>query len=319
MMSDPSEGGSSWMINHEELISLSTEKRNPKTMHIDECSSLEIVRLMNQEDRTVADAVSLQEAQIARAIDAITAHLRTGGRLFYIGAGTSGRLGLLDASECPPTFGVDPSLVYGIMAGGLDAFQTAVEGLEDSFDDGRAVISHYGIGEKDIVVGITASGRTPYVLGALEAARERQIMTVGISNTVHAALESIVDIPIIVPVGPEALTGSTRLKAGTSQKMILNMLSTGTMIRLGKVYENLMIDLRPTNQKLIERARHIVCEATGADYNAASLALLDAGNSIPVAILIILKDCSSEEAQCLLSENSGNLRAALKSEVFYHA
>ena len=307
------------MINHEELVSLSTEKRNPRTMHLDECSSQEIVRLMNQEDRTVAVAVSLQETQIACAIDAIAAHLRAGGRLFYIGAGTSGRLGLLDASECPPTFGVDPSLVCGIMAGGLDAFQTAVEGLEDSFDTGRTVIDHYGIEEKDIIVGITASGCTPYVLGALVAAKEKQITTIGISNTDHAALERIVDIPIIVPVGPEVLTGSTRLKAGTSQKMILNMLSTGTMIRLGKVYENLMIDLKPTNQKLIERARHIVCEATGADYNAASLALHDAGNNISIAILIILKGCSFEEAQCLLSEKSGDLRAAIKSEVFHHA
>lgn len=302
------------MIGHGDLVYLTTEMRNPKTTHIDECSSLEIVKLINEEDRIVADAVAKQAEHIAHAIDVITEHLKKGGRLYYVGAGTSGRIGMLDASECPPTFGVDPGLVCAIMAGGLDAFQNAVEGLEDDSEAGNAVIEENRISERDVVTGIAASGCTPYVIGALSAAAERGITTIGICNTLNSPMEKLVDIAITVPVGPEVLTGSTRMKAGTSQKMVLNMLTTGTMIRLGKVYENLMVDLKATNTKLIERARRIICEATGTDYKTASETLEAADREVPVAIIMIKNSCDQQAAKQLLQKYEGNAKKALKSE-----
>lgn len=294
------------------LQKLTTEMRNPRTLHIDRCETLKILQLMNQEDQTVPLAVAAQLDSIAQAVDAIVSRFKKGGRLYYVGSGTSGRLGVLDASECAPTFGVDAQQVQGILAGGMDAFQSAQEWLEDDEDAGAKVLDQYQVGSNDVLVGITASGRTPFVLGAVTEAGKRGILTIGISNSENSLLSQEVNIAITVPVGPEVVCGSTRLKAGTAQKLILNMLTTASMIRLGKVYENLMVDLKPTNYKLLERARSIIMEVTGVDRQTAADTLEVAGMNVSVAILMLKLNCGAENARYLLDEHNGVIAQALR-------
>jgi N-acetylmuramic acid 6-phosphate etherase len=294
-----------------ELHDLSTEKRNPASANIDCLSPLEIVKVMNTEDAGIAKAVEAELPAIAAAIDQIAERLRGGGRLIYIGAGTSGRLGVLDASECPPTFSTPPGLVVGWIAGGSGALTKAVEELEDDANVGRADAERLAISDQDAVVGITASGRTPFVLGAIAAAYERGALTIGLSCNHNSALEQLVEIMITPVVGPEVIAGSTRLKAGTAQKMVLNMLSTGTMILLGKTFGNLMVDLRATNSKLRQRATGIVQEATGlGEFDAAAL-LEAAGDEAKTAIVAARSGTGPAVARARLAAAGGSVRAAL--------
>ncbi|MBR6789454.1 MAG: N-acetylmuramic acid 6-phosphate etherase [Oscillospiraceae bacterium] len=290
---------------------LTTEQVNPATTDIDLCSSEEIVRLINEEDKKIAEAVSLVLPEIGKAVDAIVAGMRKGGHLYYVGAGTSGRLGVLDASECPPTYGTDPSLVVGIIAGGDFALRNAVEGAEDDPVAGAYEISSRNINENDVVVGITASGSARYVYGALEEGRKRGAVTVAVCTTAHAALSETADISILPVVGPEPIMGSTRMKSGTAQKMVLNMLTTATMVRLGKTFHNLMVDLTPTNIKLVDRTARIVMQATGADRATADAALAAAGAKPKVAIVTLLTGCDSETAVKALDEADGLVRGAI--------
>lgn len=289
---------------------LTTEQVNPATADIDLCSSEEIVRLINEEDKKVAEAVSRCLPQIAQAVDAIVDGMEKGGRLYYIGAGTSGRLGVLDASECPPTYSTDPSLVVGIIAGGDTALRNAVEGAEDDAAMGKKEMALRGIGPHDVVVGITASGSARYVYGALEEARARGAVTVALCNTAPAALSQTADISILPVVGPEAIMGSTRMKSGTAQKMVLNMLSTAAMVRLGKTYHNLMVDLSPSNIKLVDRSVRIVMQATGAERPQAEEAL-KAGGSPKNAIVMLLTGCTPQEAAKALADCGGLVRKAI--------
>ncbi|MBY6273211.1 MAG: N-acetylmuramic acid 6-phosphate etherase, partial [Bacillaceae bacterium] len=245
------------------LEQLTTEKRNPNTMDIDQMSIKEILQIMNKEDQSVPIAINKEIDKIESAIQMVIDSFRRGGRLIYIGAGTSGRLGVLDAAECPPTFGTDPAMVQGIIAGGKEAFTRAVEGAEDNEQMGGDDLKAIRLTNLDTVVGIAASGRTPYVIGALKYAKSIGAKTVSISNNKNSIIGTLADVAIEVETGPEVLTGSTRLKAGTAQKLILNMISTVSMIGIGKVYKNLMVDVRPTNHKLIERSKRIIMEATG--------------------------------------------------------
>ena len=293
------------------LSNLGTEKRNEATRNIDLCTTMEMVTLMNEQDMEVPIAVKSQLPQIAEAVDRITSALRSGGRLFYFGAGTSGRLGVLDASECPPTFSTPPELVQGFIAGGDTALRSPVEGCEDSCDQGVADVEKAGVNSKDVVVGITASGSAPYVLAVVQEARSRGAVTIGVATNSHTRLKEIVDICIAPQVGPEVITGSTRLKSGTAQKLVLNMLTTCSMIKLGKVYGNLMVDLHPSNSKLINRAHRIICEVTGADETQAALALEQAGNNTKLAIMMLESGLDKEAAQKLLEANGGVLRQAL--------
>ena len=247
----------------ENLAGLATEMVNPETQNIDRCSTLEMVELVNRQDALVAGAVAAQKAEIAQAVDLISGCLARGGRLIYLGAGTSGRLGVLDASECLPTFGVDPEMVQGHIAGGDIALRVPVEGCEDDEEEGIRLIDRLETGENDAVVGITASGRTPFVLAALGRARERGSVPIGLCTNAHSRLEEVCAVTIAPLVGPEVISGSTRMKSGTAQKLVLNMLSTCAMIKMGKVYGNLMVDLRASNQKLQDRARRLVIHATG--------------------------------------------------------
>ena len=304
-------------MNHQDprgraaIGALATEARNPMTAHIDTLDSVDLLRLMSDEDRRVPDAVAAALPEIARAVDAVAAARARDGRLIYLGAGTSGRIGLLDAVECPPTFGTDPSEVLGLIAGGEMAFVRAVEGAEDEEDRGVADLVAHGVTSNDVVVGLSASGRTPYVLGGLRHARSVGAATVAVSCTPSAAISADADIAIEVLTGPEVLTGSTRLKAGTAQKLVCNMISTGSMIRTGKVYENLMVDVRPTNVKLKDRARRIVVEATGATDERAAAALDAAGLHAKTAIVMILADCEAARAAELLGSSGGAVREAL--------
>ena len=288
-----------------------TESRNPRTATLDAMSVTEFLEVMNAEDHRVADAVATQIPQIAKAVDFAVAALRRGGRLIYTGAGTSGRLGVLDAAECPPTFGTDPSIVVGLLAGGLSAMFKAVEGAEDSVELGVADLKEINLSADDVVVGIAASGRTPYVIGGLDYAREIGAATVSIACNPGAEVGRHADVSIEVDNGPEVLTGSTRLKSGTSQKLILNMISTATMVRLGKVYGNLMVDVRPTNEKLVSRAIGIVAAATGCDAETARQALADADNHAKTAIVAILCGIDSEAARARLAGADGFVRAAI--------
>jgi N-acetylmuramic acid 6-phosphate etherase len=264
-----------------------TERRNPRTAGIDLATPLEIVDLMNAEDRTVADAVASQREQIARVIAVTESAFRAGGRLFYVGAGTSGRLGILDASECPPTFGSDPEMVQGIIAGGFPAILRAQEGAEDSPAGGVAVMDEHAVGERDVVVGVAASGTTPFVHGALERAKARGARTAMVACTPLApALLANIDEAIIAIVGPEVVTGSTRLKAGTATKMVLNMITTGAMIRIGKTYGNLMVDLKATNEKLKDRSERIVAEVCGVSREDARALLAAADRRVKTAIVM---------------------------------
>ncbi len=290
---------------------LSTEQINADTFHIDLCSSAEIVTLINREDQKVAAAVEKVLPQIAQAVDRITERLQRGGRLLYIGAGTSGRLGVLDASECPPTYGTDPAMVVGIIAGGDSALRTAVEGAEDREEEGRRDIRKNRVCGLDAVVGITASGHAPYVRAALNEARRAGAVTIAVCNTDPAEISSEADISILPVVGPEAVMGSTRMKAGTAQKMVLNMLTTASMIRLGKTYHNLMVDLTPTNQKLKDRTVRIVMAAADVSRAEAEHALAQAGGRTKPALLMLLAGCTLPEAEKALEENGGVIRKAL--------
>jgi N-acetylmuramic acid 6-phosphate etherase len=294
-----------------ELETLTTEAFRPELSEIDRLPTLEIARLMNGEDATVPTAVAAQLPLIATAIDAIAERMSRGGRLIYAGAGTAGRLGVLDASECPPTFNTDPSRVVGVIAGGPTAMVTSIEGAEDSRELAAADLEALAVTADDTVVGVSASGRTPYAVGAVEHARSRGALTVGLSCNAHSPLAAAADHGIEVVVGPELLTGSTRLKSGTAQKLVLNMLSTITMIRLGKTYGNLMVDVRASNEKLRARSRRIVALATGASDEEIERALAATDGEVKNAILTILGDVDGPTAARLLEESEGHLRAAL--------
>jgi N-acetylmuramic acid 6-phosphate etherase len=288
-----------------------TEHRNPASLHLDRLSSTAILRLMNREDRKVAILVGKQIPAIARAVDVIARSIRKGGRLIYVGAGTSGRLAVLDASECPPTFGVSRDLVQALIAGGRRAVTEAVEGAEDSVANGARDLRTVKLKSKDVVVGIAASGTTPYVLGALKYARQRRATTVAVTSNRRSPMARLARIVIAPDVGPEVVTGSTRLKAGTSQKLVLNMLSTASMARLGHVYENLMIDVILTNEKLRGRAKRILAEASGKDLSASEHALRQSGHNLRVALIMLRLGISTSEARKKLTNAKGNLRRAL--------
>jgi len=292
-----------------------TERRNPRTASIDLASPLEIVDMINAEDRRVPEAVATQREQIARAIELAEATFRSGGRLFYIGAGTSGRLGVLDASECPPTFGTKPEMVQGIIAGGLPALTRSQEGAEDVVGNGARAMDEHGVGEKDFVIGIAASGTTPYVRAALERAAEIGATTgIVASSPPPADLVARVDVTILPIVGPEAVTGSTRMKAGTATKLVLNTITTGAMIRLGKTYGNLMVDLRATNNKLVDRSQRIVMEVCGVSRDEAKKLLDQADKSVKTAIVMQKRGVSREDAKRLLAENGGVIRRITRDE-----
>ena len=294
-----------------DLNRIASEQRNPETMDIDRVSTLEMVREINREDAKVALAVEKILPRIAEAIDQTALRLKQGGRLIYVGAGTSGRLGIVDASECPPTYSAPPEMVMGLIAGGYPAIFKAVEGAEDSRELGRTDLENIHLTGKDVVCGLAASGRTPYVLGAIAYAREIGALTLGISCSPGSEVDTQADIGMSPLPGPEAITGSTRMKSGTAQKMILNMLSTGAMIRLGKVYGNLMVDVAATNEKLRERALRIVMEVSGCGREESASALRKADGQAKPAILIAAGKCTKEKAERLLQDANGQLAAAL--------
>jgi N-acetylmuramic acid 6-phosphate etherase len=295
------------------LMVLETEKINQATTEIDRMSSLEIVQVINTEDMKVAQAVNLVLPQIARAIEEIATRLRRSGRLVYVGAGTSGRLGALDASECPPTFNIPSEMMITCIAGGPQALGQPYEDLEDSWETGQTDVATIGISEVDVVMGITASGRTPYVRGAIAYAAERSALTIGLACNANTPIEQEVEIMIAPVVGPEVITGSTRLKAGTAQKMVLNMLSTGTMILLGKTFGNLMVDVQATNYKLQQRALSIVRHATGLDEEKARTLLETSGGEVKTAILIAHANILPEQARERLAAHGYVLRATLEA------
>ncbi|MCU1263325.1 MAG: glucokinase regulatory-like protein [Bryobacterales bacterium] len=295
------------------LRDLLTEQSNPASREIDTLSTEEMLRVINAEDRRVADAVAAEVPSIARAVDGIVAALAAGGRLFYIGAGTSGRLGVLDASECPPTFNVPPDLVIGIIAGGESALARATEASEDDPLLGARDLLTHGFRAGDVLVGIAASGRTPYVLGAVAEAKRLGALTVGISCTPDSELARLVNIAITPLPGPEVIAGSTRMKAGTATKLVLNMLTTGTFIRMGYVYGNLMVNVEPKNEKLRDRARRIITEAAGVSYGEAGERLAAAGDSVQAAIVMTLADVDRDTAEARLARANGNVRAALRT------
>jgi N-acetylmuramic acid 6-phosphate etherase len=293
------------------LGSLVSESRNPATMNLDEMTTLEMVATFNHEDSKVPEAIRAVLPEVAQAVDMAAASFKAGGRLIYLGAGTSGRLGVLDASECPPTFGVPHGLVVGLIAGGPGALLKAVEGAEDSEELGVTDLKNLQITPADTIVGLAASGRTPYVIGALRYARELGCATVAISCNPDSPIAHEAQVAISPVVGPEALTGSTRLKSGTAQKLVLNMISTGAMVKIGKVYQNLMVDVKATNVKLVDRACRIVVEATGAARADAEAALSQTDFEVKPAILMILANVSAQEAIQRLTAHHGFLRAAL--------
>jgi N-acetylmuramic acid 6-phosphate etherase len=295
------------------LKHLKTEQRNSRSRGLDGKSTLEILRVLNREDASVAAAIRRELPNIARAVKAIEKAFQTGGRLIYIGAGTSGRLGILDAAECPPTFGTRPQMVHAILAGGDRALQHSVDGAEDSAKQGARDLKRANVSRRDVVVGITASGNTPYVLGALKLARRRGAVTVGVTSNADSPLAREAQIAIAPDTGPEAIAGSTRLKAGTAQKMVLNLLSTASMVRIGRVYENWMVYVALTNQKLRRRAARILEEAAGLKPSAAEHALRHAGHDLPVAIVMAKTGGSVGAAKRLLAKTGGNVRQALAS------
>ncbi|GAB2720828.1 N-acetylmuramic acid 6-phosphate etherase [Paenibacillus thermoaerophilus] len=300
------------MISHELLNHLTTEQQNPDSMRIDQLPTEQIVSLINEEDAKVAGAVRRIIPQIAQAVDRIVDSFRQGGRLFYVGAGTSGRLGILDASECPPTFGTDPSMVQGMIAGGFRAIKDPIEGAEDSSQNGAADINEAGVRQGDTVVGIAASGRTPYVLGAMQQARLNGAYVIGLCNNEDTPMRQYADLCLEAVVGPEVILGSTRMKAGTAQKMILNMLSTAAMVRIGKVYQNLMVDLNPSNEKLVFRAKRIISLATGASDEEIEKAFRDSDQQAKTAIVMLLAGVSAEEARARLEAAGGFVNRALQ-------
>ena len=294
------------------LSTLITEQRNPNSMDVDRLSALEIVQLMNEEDKQVPLAIEKCLPQIAQAVERIVTAFQQGGRLVYIGAGTSGRLGVLDASECPPTFGVSPEMVKGIIAGGERALRHPIEGAEDSKAQALVDLQTIQFSSKDVLVGIAASGRTPYVIGALEYAKSLGSVTVSIASNPNSAMANIVDIAIDTVVGPEVLTGSSRLKSGTAQKLVLNMLTTASMILMGKCYQNLMVDVQASNEKLKARAIHIVMQATDCDKALAEETLKQADQNAKLAIMMILSGLDRAQAEALLEKHQGKLQLALK-------
>ena len=294
------------------LSTLITEQRNPNSMNVDCLSALEIVQLMNEEDKQVPLAIEKCLPQIAQAVERIVAAFQQGGRLVYIGAGTSGRLGVLDASECPPTFGVSPEMVKGIIAGGERALRHPIEGAEDSKTQAVVDLQTIQFSSKDVLVGIAASGRTPYVIGALEYAKSLGSVTVSIASNPNSAMANIVDIAIDTVVGPEVLTGSSRLKSGTAQKLVLNMLTTASMILMGKCYQNLMVDVQASNEKLKARAIRIVMQATDCDKILAEETLKQADQNAKLAIMMILSGLDRAQAEALLEKHHGKLQLALK-------
>lgn len=295
------------------LDRLTTESRNQNTLNIDKVSTLEMVKIINNEDKKVAIAVENELPQIAEAIDGIVERINRGGRLIYIGAGTSGRLGILDASECPPTYGVSEELVQGIIAGGTEAIFRAKEGAEDSKELAIEDLKEKNLTENDTVVGLAASGRTPYVIGGLEYANKIGALTVSVTCNGDSEVSKVAKISIAPVVGAEVVTGSTRLKSGTAQKLVLNMLSTGTMIKLGKVYGNLMVDVRATNEKLVERAKRIVCEATGVEKSQAEEVLSETNFDVKLAIFMILSGLNITEAKEKLSASKGYIARAMET------
>lgn len=298
----------------ENLHQLQTEMRNAASEQLDQMSALEIVTLMNREDHKVAQAVERVLPEVARAAELIAQSLDGGGRLFYIGAGTSGRLGVLDAAECPPTFGTDPAKVRAIIAGGAAAMTVAVEGAEDSPELGQKDIREAGVRAGDVVVGIAASGRTPYVIGALAEAKARQAVTVSLSCNPGSAINQDADVSIDLAVGPEVVTGSTRLKAGSATKMVLNMLTTASMVRIGKVYGNWMVNVQATNRKLRERAKRIVSQVTGVDYQTAEKLIAEAQGDVKLAIVLQQTGLPLVEAAEKLRIAGGKIRQAIEGK-----
>ena len=293
------------------LSKLTTETRNPASENLDEMSARELVGLINSEDQKVADAVLQQADVISQAVEIVAERLRNGGRLIYIGAGTSGRLGILDASECPPTFSSDPRQVLGMIAGGDRAMRTAVEGAEDHPEFGKADLQSVDLSAADVVVGIATSGRTPYVIGGLDYAQEIGAAAIGYTCNETNDLESVSDLVICTVVGPEVLTGSTRMKAGTATKMVLNTITTSVMVLLGKSFGNLMVDLTASNEKLKDRSVRIVCELTGVDREAAEALLAKCDGELKSAIVAQSRDVTAEEARNLLEQSHGHLRSAM--------
>ncbi|MFD2178385.1 N-acetylmuramic acid 6-phosphate etherase [Veronia pacifica] len=291
-------------------MAMITESRNPATKYIDKLDTLDLVKVINSEDKKVASAVELVLPEIARAIEVTTAAFKRGGRLIYIGAGTSGRLGILDASECPPTFGTDPDMVVGLIAGGEQAIRNPVENAEDNRKAAISDLLAIRLAPADILVGVAASGRTPYVLSAVEFAKDQGVKTIGISSNPGSELELSADIAITPVVGPEVISGSSRLKSGTAQKMILNMLTTGAMVKMGKVFGNLMVDVQASNAKLVDRQKKIIMEVTGCTYESAEKALVDSQGHCKTAILMVMADLTYEEATLLLDDHQGFISAA---------
>ena len=290
-----------------------TEQRNPRSRGLDKKSTLEILRVLNREDQRVALAVRKELPRIVRAVEAIVRSLANGGRLFYVGAGTSGRLAILDAAECPPTFGTHPRMVQAVIAGGARAVRGAVEGAEDSAANGARDLAAAGLKRRDAVVGIAASGGTPYVLGALKLARRVGAVTIGVTSNPRSRLAREAQIAIVPQTGAEAIAGSTRLKAGTAQKMVLNLLSTTAMVRLGRVYENWMVHVALTNQKLRRRGARILEEAAGVSASAAAHALRQAGHDLPAALVMLKSGTDAREAKRRLAKSGGHVRRALEA------
>ncbi|MEH7883470.1 N-acetylmuramic acid 6-phosphate etherase [Bacillus sp. JJ1609] len=293
------------------IAKLNTEQQNPKTMNIDLMSTEEIITVINQEDTLVPNVLARQVPNISEVVDKIVAAFKQGGRLIYVGAGTSGRLGIIDASECPPTYGTDPGMVVGIIAGGKEAMTEAIEGVEDDKQQGQTDMEEISLCAKDVVVGIAASGRTPYTIGALEYANQLGAVTVSVVCSKDSEMEKVSDYTIAAVVGPEVITGSTRMKSGTAQKLILNMLTTASMIKMGKVYGNLMVDVQMTNEKLHNRAVNIVKMATGASDEEARAAIKDQNYHTKAAILQIITGLKGIEAKNLLDKHDGYLREAI--------
>lgn len=293
------------------LAKLNTEQQNPKTMNIDQMTTEDIITVINQEDTLVPNVIARQVPNISEVVDKIVAAFKQGGRLIYVGAGTSGRLGIIDASECPPTYGTDPGMVVGIIAGGKEAMTEAIEGVEDDKQQGQTDMEEISLTAKDVVVGIAASGRTPYTIGALEYAKSLGAVTVSVVCSKASEMEKVSDHSIAAVVGPEVITGSTRMKAGTAQKLILNMLSTASMIKMGKVYGNLMVDVQMTNEKLHSRAVNIVKMATGASDEEAKKAIEEQNYNTKAAILQIITGLKGDGARELLEKHDGYLREAI--------
>ena len=294
-----------------DLSKLATEHTNTASDDIDRCSTEEILRIINSEDQKVAPAIATQIPQLTAAVEKIVSVLRRGGRLIYIGAGTSGRLGILDATECPPTYSTDPDQIVGLIAGGREAVFRSVENAEDNADLAVTDLEDIDFNQRDVLVGIAASGRTPYVIGALQYAQSLGAVTIALTCTESNPMHAHCDIAITPVVGAEVVTGSTRMKAGTAQKLVLNMLTTATMIRLGKVYRNLMVDVKPSNAKLVQRQKNIVCTATGCDEAAASEALHQANGEAKTAIIMLILGLDAEKARALLATHQGVTSAAI--------